>query len=143
MLDAHPDLAIPFETHFVHTLAALGDTNISKDRLFEVATGSFSWPNLQVDAAVLHQALDDIPEYSVTEGLRAFYRLCARRSGKARWGDKTPLTRRPDDRHSAAVAGGPTSFTSFGTVTTRRCRFEGFGSVPATTSDLPRASWSR
>lgn len=28
--------------------------------------------------------------FSVTEGLRVFYRLCAGRAGKARWGDKTP-----------------------------------------------------
>jgi Sulfotransferase family len=90
MLDAHPDLTIPFETHFVHKLAALDEAEVARDRFYEIATTSASWPNLQIDADALRRALDDMPEFTVTGGLRAFYRLFTARAGKGRWGDKTP-----------------------------------------------------
>src|SRR5712671_6403604 len=84
MLDSHPDLAIPFETHFVHKLATLGDEPVSRERFLVIATASASWPNLGLDAAALSQALDAVEPFSVTAGLRSFYQLSARRAGKAR-----------------------------------------------------------
>jgi hypothetical protein len=90
MLDSHPDLAIPFETHFVHKLVARVREHTSKDQFFEIVTGSASWPNLALEASALRDALDDIDAFSITDGVRAFYRLYATCRGKPRWGDKTP-----------------------------------------------------
>jgi hypothetical protein len=91
MLDAHPDLAIPFETHFISAF-------VGRDRLQSPTAQEFSrkviatpyWRNLGISADEFRFAVDSIKPFSVAEGLRVIYRLYAGRFGKRRWGDKTP-----------------------------------------------------
>jgi hypothetical protein len=87
MLDSHPALAIPFETHFTHKLAA-APGGLSPQAFLDLVTASPSWPNLGVERAALAAAVTAMTPFSAAEGARAFYRLAA--AGKPRWGDKTP-----------------------------------------------------
>lgn len=88
MLDAHPELAIPHETHFLP--AALREPDASRERFSELLTGFPTWEDLDTPAELFRGELLGVEPFSVPEGLRAFYRLYARSRGKGRWGDKTP-----------------------------------------------------
>ena len=98
MLDAHPELAIPPETHFIPKLAkAMGE--IPKDagegemrrRAHAVITEHRRWPDFGLDARELDRRFDRTEPFNATHALRAFYGLYAERVGKPRWGDKTPI----------------------------------------------------
>src|SRR5438552_14137884 len=89
MLDAHPDLAIPHETHFLPSVLALG-SDASRSEVFRVVAGCETWPDLALDAGDYRGAIETIDPFDAGEALRAFYRLYAARFGKTRWGDKTP-----------------------------------------------------
>jgi hypothetical protein len=89
MLDAHPELAIPSETHFLAYVAQHAH-ELDCDRLVDTMTRSATWPNMAIDAADFARAVDAVQPFSVAEAIRAFYRLYARQLGKPRWGDKTP-----------------------------------------------------
>jgi hypothetical protein len=91
MLDAHPELAIPPETHFVPDVAELSSTGSELRHAFlDVLTQTRTWHDMQIAEQELAAVLERIDPFTVTEGLRAFYALYARRCGKTRWGDKTP-----------------------------------------------------
>ena len=87
MLDAHPQLAIPGETHFLASL--LKQPPKSKDEFVEKVTGAETWENMALEPADLRAALDRLETFSLANATRCFYRLYASRFGKARWGDKT------------------------------------------------------
>lgn len=93
MLDSHPGLAIPPETGFLPRAARLGFLPWSlRPRLFHLATRSTpAWPDFHLDQSEFRQSLEQIRPFTVSEGIRAFYRLYAQRHDKSRWGDKTPL----------------------------------------------------
>jgi hypothetical protein len=91
MLDAHPDLAIPPETHFVPQLIkTTRKRGVSCEEAHAVVTGHRQWGDFGLDSGALLErycALDQIePEATV----RTFFELYAEREGKPRWGDKTP-----------------------------------------------------
>jgi hypothetical protein len=91
MLDAHPDLAIPPETHFVPSLIKqTRKRGVSCEEAHAIVTGHRQWGDFNLDSAELlnrYCALDRIdPETTI----RAFFELYAEREGKPRWGDKTP-----------------------------------------------------
>jgi hypothetical protein len=97
LLDGHPDLAIPLETHFLPAVFDLtwrqGSTcepDALRPALYECVTGFSTWPDLGIDAEDFSAALRELEPFDVTRGLRAFYRLCAEAEGKPRAGDKTP-----------------------------------------------------
>lgn len=92
MLDAHPELAIPPETHFVPRLAercGTGDRESAACVLEALATDP-RWPDFGLDREALGRRLEALESFTLGGGLRAFYQLYAGRFGKARWGDKTP-----------------------------------------------------
>ena len=96
MLDAHPDLAIPPETGFLALASKLrGRGNPLRERFFHAVTTfgepAPAWPDFEIPAETLRDALQEIAPFTAPAGFRAFYRLYAARFGKARWGDKTPL----------------------------------------------------
>jgi hypothetical protein len=92
MLDAHPDLAIPPETHFIPTLARMfEDQSKQLDDFLDVVGSFHTWQDFGVDVRALRAALDSTEPFSLTRALRTFYRLYADKFGKARWGDKTPM----------------------------------------------------
>jgi hypothetical protein len=91
MLDAHPDLAIPPETHFVPQLIKTANKRgAGCEEAHGVVTGHRQWGDFGLDSGELlrrYCALDRIEAESV---VRTFFELYAEREGKPRWGDKTP-----------------------------------------------------
>lgn len=92
MLDAHPELAIPPETHFIPTLAQTCGSpgRESSACVVEALTTDPRWPDFGIDREALGHRVEALEPFSLGGALRTFYRLYAARFGKARWGDKTP-----------------------------------------------------
>jgi hypothetical protein len=91
MLDAHPQLAIPPETHFIpKVVKACEQGGDPHERVFELLTTHRRWPDYGLDAIELQERLERIQPLTAGDALRAFYGLYAERQGKARWGDKSP-----------------------------------------------------
>ena len=93
MLDAHPELSIPPETGFLipaFPLIASRPDDL-RVRLWETIIGFETWPDMHLSADDLRTAFEEIEPFDPAEAVRTFYRLYARRFGKARWGDKGPL----------------------------------------------------
>jgi hypothetical protein len=91
MLDAHPELTIPPETHFVpDVIEACEARGTSPEQLLEVMTSHREWGDFNLDAGEVLERLQAADELTAGEALRAFYGLYAERVGKPRWGEKTP-----------------------------------------------------
>jgi hypothetical protein len=91
MLDAHPQLAIPSETHFVPDLIArCVDGPVTAEELAAIATGHARWGDFGLEAGELVASLQALDPLNAADATRAFYRLYAAKQGKERWGDKTP-----------------------------------------------------
>jgi len=92
MLDAHPQLAIPPETHFIPEAAAASRASAENSRkeFMDCVLGSRFWDDFQLDADMLRRQVEQVEPFQVGAGLRVFYQLYAERFGKQRWGDKTP-----------------------------------------------------
>ena len=88
MLDAHPDLAIPPETHFLHRLHIGEQTNA--DAFLEILTSAHTWSDFHLEKQLLAEQLALLAPFNLAEAIRVFFRQYANREGKARWGDKTP-----------------------------------------------------
>lgn len=88
MLDAHPELAIPPETHFIPELLAdpPADGGACLARLrAQPQWGDFAWAEGEYAARLIGLA-----PFDLAEAVRLFFRCYAEMRGKARWGDKTP-----------------------------------------------------
>lgn len=93
MLDAHPALAIPPETGFLHLARELGwNSELSADAFVEQLSNyprdAPNWADFGLSPEALRAVLPD--RVRVVSGLRAFYRVYADRFGKPLGGDKTP-----------------------------------------------------
>lgn len=88
MLDAHPALAIPPETHFLQVL--LERPPAQADAFLSVVTGAQTWPDFHLDAEALRQRIVARGPFGLAGAVEAFYEAYAERRGKPRWGDKTP-----------------------------------------------------
>lgn len=91
MVDAHADVAIPSESHFVPDLirrCLAGPVNA--DDLTALITESNRWEDFHLDAAELGARIAAISPLRGGDVIRAFFRLYAEGQGKRRWGDKTP-----------------------------------------------------
>jgi Sulfotransferase family len=92
MLDAHPGLTIPPETHFAPELIrAAGKRRASADGLAEIVVSQRQWGDFGLDEGELRARLAALDPLDAAGALRAFYALYAQRAGKPRWGDKTPI----------------------------------------------------
>jgi hypothetical protein len=95
MLDSHPDVAIPPETHFCRlfdTRAVEGPLSGWNRQIIHAAiTRSPRWSDFGLDADELGRHFAGVPD-GVPAGrcLAAFWEFYARQHGKTRWGDKTP-----------------------------------------------------
>jgi hypothetical protein len=102
MLDAHPQLAIPPETHFVSRLASLSQNDPHARGVFlSVVLTNPRWPDFHLDEYRLTRGIDAIDPFDPAEAVREFHRLYAARFGKPRWGNKTPIYL----LHMRAIAG--------------------------------------
>ncbi len=92
MLDAHPQLAIPPETHFLpEVIAAFKEGRSAPEDVLEVMTANRRWPDFELEPeAVLERLRAAAPLAGPGDAFRAFYAFYAEREGKPRWGDKTP-----------------------------------------------------
>src|ERR671918_737751 len=92
MLDAHPQLTIPPETHFIPDLIeASREEHASPERLHEVVVANRRWGDFHLDADALRERFAAIKPLNAGDAIRAFFELYAEREGKPRWGDKTPI----------------------------------------------------
>jgi hypothetical protein len=104
MLDSHPDLTIPPETHFVPEMIRLARRdNTTRKRLLRAATDHPRWGDFGLDEQVLLGRLQKIKPLTPEGAIRAFYDLYAEKEGKARWGDKTPRYMRAMPRIERAL----------------------------------------
>ena len=90
MLDAHPDLAIPPETHFVPDLIDSIEGGASPAQAVEVMASVRQWGDLHTDPAAVLERFEALDDFNAADALRAFYAIYAERQGKPRWGEKTP-----------------------------------------------------
>jgi hypothetical protein len=90
MLDAHPQLAIPPETHFIPELVKGCQEGAGPDETLEFLTAFRRWPDFRLDADELGRRWRALDPFTAADALRAFYGLYAEQAGKPRWGDKTP-----------------------------------------------------
>jgi hypothetical protein len=93
MLDAHPRLAIPPETHFVNDVLIAGEKiRLSPERLVKTVVHDRHrrWGDFGIEEQAYLERLRAIPQLNASDAIRAFYELYAELHGKSRWGDKTP-----------------------------------------------------
>lgn len=91
MLDSHPELAIPPETHFIPDLIdAAKSPEATPGTLADVAAGQRHWVDFGIERDDLAERFASLENLTAKAALRSFYGLCAERRGKPRWGEKTP-----------------------------------------------------
>jgi hypothetical protein len=91
MLDSHPELAVPPETHFIGRLVEAFPGGQVTGVAFAAALGDERrWGDFGLDRDELAERLGGSNEVGLDEALRGFYAAYAEGHGKERWGDKTP-----------------------------------------------------
>jgi hypothetical protein len=93
MLDSHPEMAIPPETHFLPPMIEqFSRLRVTPERLLEAIREApqSGLPESGVGEDELLDRLRQLKPLNAPDSIRAFYGLYAERAGKPRWGDKTP-----------------------------------------------------
>jgi hypothetical protein len=91
MLDAHPDVAIPGETHWLPKLIKFQERGKhSADELADLIIDHKRWGDFHLDADELRERFRGLDSVNAADAIRTFYLLYAEREGKSRYGDKTP-----------------------------------------------------
>jgi hypothetical protein len=90
MLDSHPELAIPPETHFLPRVIRATRQGATPERVVWVITSHRRWRDFRLDPDELLARLRATEPLEAGPAIRAFYGLYAEKQGKPRWGDKTP-----------------------------------------------------
>jgi hypothetical protein len=91
MLDSHPDVAIPGETHWVPKLIkAFERSKQTADDAAALAIDHKRWGDFHLDGEELRDRISALDPVTAADSIRAFYMLYAEREGKSRYGDKTP-----------------------------------------------------
>ena len=91
MLDAHSQLAIPPETHFVPKLIRKAeDGELTRAEIAEFVTTHRRWPDFGLDPGDFTRRLESVDPRDGGEVARCLYRAYAEQQGKLRWGDKSP-----------------------------------------------------
>jgi hypothetical protein len=91
MLDAHRELTIPPETHFVPDLIKASRAGDASPRtMLEAVTSNRTWGDFGLSADELLARFEEVETGDAGAAVRAFFDAYAERVGKPRWGDKTP-----------------------------------------------------
>jgi hypothetical protein len=92
MLDAHPELTIPPETHFVpDVIKACRRRGAKPEDVLAAMKSRREWGDFNLgDEEMLSLLRERGRTLDPGEALRAFYEAYAAREGKPRWGEKTP-----------------------------------------------------
>lgn len=90
-LEAHPELAIPPETHFVPELIESCQTGgAGPEEVARLLAGEPHWPLFGIESAAVRDRLPASGRVKPRAALRAFYGAYAQARGRPRWGDETP-----------------------------------------------------
>ncbi len=89
MLDAHPELALPPETHFIPQVIRACEEPDPHRAALEAMTTHRRWPDFGLDAETLREHLAGHRSLTPGDAMREFYGLYATKHGKSRWGDKS------------------------------------------------------
>ncbi|MDQ3729496.1 MAG: sulfotransferase [Actinomycetota bacterium] len=104
MLDAHPEMAIPPETHFaVRLVKHFEEGSPGAAETAEWIASRNRWGDFGLEADDLEKRLAAHRRLAAGDALRDFFCLYAERHGKSRWGDKTPIYVRQMRRIERAV----------------------------------------
>lgn len=90
MLDAHPELAVPPETHFVPDVIKAVRDGGGVEGALAAMTGNRTWGDFGISEDEMRPALVGLEPLDEAAAVRAFFRKYADKQGKPRWGDKTP-----------------------------------------------------
>jgi len=90
MLDAHPEMAVPPETHFLPDVIRACDRGASPERVVEILQGSRRWGDIGIPDTEIRRRFASLERWDATRASRAIYLAYAFNKGKSRWGDKTP-----------------------------------------------------
>lgn len=91
MLDAHPELAIPPETHFVpDVIKACRRRGATPDVALAAMKSHREWGDFEFSDEEMLERLRSRRRLDAGEAVRAFYEAYAERERKPRWGEKTP-----------------------------------------------------
>jgi hypothetical protein len=91
MLDAHPALVIPPETHFVPGVIEACASGAGPDEIVEAMASMRQWGDHGIAAGEVLERLRGLDRLDAAPALRTFYAIHTERAGKPRWGDKTPI----------------------------------------------------
>ncbi len=91
MLDSHPEVAIPGETHWVPKLIkAFERSKQSGEDAAALVIDHKRWGDFHLDGAELREKIVALDPVTAADAIRTFYMTYAEREGKTRYGDKTP-----------------------------------------------------
>jgi hypothetical protein len=90
MLDAHPALAIPAETHFLPALIDRAEAGGGREELLAEILSARGWADFGLRPEALRERVAALDGGDAATVARSFYGLYAQTRGKSRWGDKTP-----------------------------------------------------
>jgi hypothetical protein len=91
MLDAHPELTIPPETHFVPDLIkAAREPGATPEDALAAMKSAREWGDFGYSDEFMLARLRALPEVEPGPVVRTFYEAYMEEHGKPRWGDKTP-----------------------------------------------------
>jgi hypothetical protein len=92
MLDAHPQLTVPPETHFLPELIEEAESGSpTPESLLATITRQREWGDFGLTEEELLERFRAIQPLNAGDAIRAFYEAYAERVGKPRWGEKTPI----------------------------------------------------
>jgi hypothetical protein len=91
MLDAHPELTIPPETHFVPELIkAVREPGATPEDALAAMKSAREWGDFGFSDEQMLTRLRALPELLPGPAVRTFYEAYMEQQGKQRWGEKTP-----------------------------------------------------
>jgi hypothetical protein len=91
MLDAHPQLTIPPETHFVPDLIkAAREDGATPESALAAMKSAREWGDFGFSDEEMLARLRALPKLKPGAAVRTFYEAYMQQQGKPRWGEKTP-----------------------------------------------------
>ena len=91
MLDAHPELTIPPETHFVPSvIKATRKAGATPEDALEAMKSAREWGDFGFGDEEMLGRLRALPRIEPGPAVRTFYEAYMEQQGKPRWGEKTP-----------------------------------------------------